>query len=465
MSGKGETEEDIEAAKVEREEVKRAALEEGEGEDEEEGKINNEGREVEGHQTEENREGTEGGSQQGDQQRQQRQGRVVSDPISESYRSIVEVINRTSDGFREGKKWKCVAGTPIRPEQRPQQQQHFQYARPREQRKSHRRRSKGSSNAMTRSHTTEEGARGSGAKRLVRQTACAEEAQSASAGNVSSVESQQLLSAPPGVTAAHLRGRVSLPVRQWTVDASCPPALGQAYLLRPVSRGSIKSSASGGGGEDGGRRLSPSGDPQSSASAGRRSPRPERLRAASFNVETNDGGAAVSVRSSSRSGSGRTALSAARVRIKKQRTCDSAPMRGGGGRAQQGQGPAAAFGGSNRHLPRQFSNASAYSAAAASLIPTSLSQQGMTLVRGASCSLVDIPTYLGPSYGGVELAQICDVRTTGGAGSTAAAAALSTPSAPAAAALEESSGGAAVDLSQQRKSARPRLQVICWGGD
>ena len=466
MSGKG-TEEDIEAAEVEegeeRREVKRAALEE-EGEDEEEGKINNEGREVEGHQTEGNREGTEGGSHQGDHQRQ---GRVVSDPISESYRSIVEVINRTSDGFREGKKWKCVAGTPIRPEQRQPQQQHFQYARPREQRKSHRRRSKGSSKAMTRSHTTEEGSRGGGgAKRLVRQTACAEEVQSASAGNVSSAESQQLLSAPPGVTAAHLRGRVSLPVRQWTVDASCPPALGQAYLLRPVSRGSIKSSTSGGGGGgDGGKRLSPNGDPLSlSASAGRRSPRPERLRAASFNVETNDGGAAVSVRSSSRSGSGRTALSAARVRVKKQRTCDSAPMRGGGGRAQQGQGPAAAFGGSNRHLPRQFSNASAYSAAAASLIPTSLSQQGMTLVRGASCSLVDIPTYLGPSYGGVELAQICDVRVAGGS-TAAAAAALSTPSAPAAAALEESSGGAAVDLSQQRKSARPRLQVICWGGD
>lgn len=53
-----------------------------------------------------------------------------------------------------------------------------------------------------------------------------------------------------------------------------------------------------------------------------------------------------------------------------------------------------------RQLPRQLSNASAYSMA----IPSTYSHQGITLVRGASCSLVDIPTYLGPalhSPGGV----------------------------------------------------------------
>ena len=82
----------------------------------------------------------------------------------------------------------------------------------------------------------------------------------------------------------------------------------------------------------------------------------------------------------------------------------------------------------------------------------------MTLVRGASCSLVDIPTYLGPSYGGVELAQICDVRMAA-AVSTAAAAATATVAVSTPSALEES----AADLSQQRKNARPRLQVNYWG--
>ena len=467
---------DIEAGKRsrsegdEQREVKQSAFEGGDEE-----KIDSEGQEVEGRSSKtedsggENTEGTKASQQEKQQQAAVPTERiVVSDPISESYRSIVEVINRTSDGFREGKKWKCVAGTPIRAaeNQRQQHQQQSQYAattKPRgEQRRSkkHRR--------MTRSHTAEEGARGGGgAKRLVRQTACAAEdsgAQSVSAGNVCLAESQRLLSPPSaGAAAAHPRGRMTLPVRQWTVDASCPPALGQAYLLRPVSRGSIKSSASGGGGGaddaagSGARRLSP-GDMLFSSACGRaarggaRSPMLERVRAASFNVETDGGGGAtVSIRSS-RSGSGKTTLSAPnRYRVKKQKTCDS----GGGG--SHAAAAAKAIGGSNRHLPRQFSNASAYSAAAA-FVPTSFSHQGMTLVRGASCSLVDIPTYLGPSYGGVELAQICDVRMAAG-GETAPAAGATVGSASAPCAANEPSAGAAVDLSQQRKSARPRLQV------
>ena len=486
-SGSGGGGDDIEAGRRSREEgegdggeelreVKQSAFEE-----EREERIDNEGREddVEGRNSPfpppptdskgGNTEGTEG-ARQGEQSAAAAAGsRAVSDPISESYRSIVEVINRTSDGFREGKKWKCVAGTPIsRAESRQQQQQQQQYqyvARPRELRRSHKHRGKRST--MTRSHTAEEGSRGGGGaaatgKRLVRQAACATEdataaaasaAQSSvSAGNVCSAETQRLLSAP---SAARLRGR-SLPVRQWTVDASCPPAIGQAYLLRPVSRSSIKSSTSGGGDDSGGgRRLSP-GDLQSSSGRAKipaRSPMAERIRAASFNVETNEGGATVSVRSS-RSGSGRTTLSATRNRIKKQRTCDSAPKTS----AAAGGAPAT-FGGSNRHLPRQFSNASAYSAAASAFIPTSLSHQGMTLVRGASCSLVDIPTYLGPSYGGVELAQICDVRMAAAVSTAAAAAATATVAVSTPSALEES----AADLSQQRKNARPRLQVNYWG--
>jgi hypothetical protein len=70
----------------------------------------------------------------------------------------------------------------------------------------------------------------------------------------------------------------------------------------------------------------------------------------------------------------------------------------------------------------------------------------MTLVRGASCSLVDIPTYLGHSVaatGGVELAQLCDVKTT--------------IAAAAAAAAGEDAAIALADL--QRKNVRPRLQV------
>ena len=427
--------------------------------------------------------------------------RVVSDPISESYRSIVEVINRTSEGFREGKKWKCAAGAPIkaeRPKQQQAQQQVSHTQRAREHRKAaarhHGGRGKG---AMERSHTTDAdggGARASGGKekRLVRQAACAAEDASTAA--------QQLLSPPPG---AHLRlsptaaaGRAP-PARQWTVDACTAPAIGQAYLLRPVSRSSIRSAASGGddcggaGAGAGGRRLSPAGAaaaPCESQCAGgfraksaARSPAAERARlveignrnsgrsfSASFNIETNDG-AAVSIRSStSRSGSGRTAatLTATRHRMRKQRTCDSAPMRGSGGSGGTA-GAATSLSGSNRHLPRQFSNASAYSAAAA-FIPTSISHQGMTLVRGASCSLVDIPTYLGQSYGGVELAQICDVKMVPTAASTTTATPACGSGAAASeqgAALEESpataaaAGGDATDLSQQRKNARPRLQV------
>ena len=39
---------------------------------------------------------------------------------------------------------------------------------------------------------------------------------------------------------------------------------------------------------------------------------------------------------------------------------------------------------------------------------STLRHQGITLVRGASCSLVDIPTYLGPSHN-VELGKLCDI--------------------------------------------------------
>ena len=70
------------------------------------------------------------------------------------------------------------------------------------------------------------------------------------------------------------------------------------------------------------------------------------------------------------------------TRIRRQRTTESAPT-----------GHLLSGGVAIRHLPRQHSNASAYSMAN----PSTFSHQGITLVRGASCSLVDIPTYLGPA--------------------------------------------------------------------
>ena len=70
-------------------------------------------------------------------------------------------------------------------------------------------------------------------------------------------------------------------------------------------------------------------------------------------------------------------------RIRRQRTTESAPT-----------GHFLSGGVAIRHLPRQQSDASAYSMAIPS---TSFSHQNITLVRGASCSLVDIPTYLGPA--------------------------------------------------------------------
>ena len=74
--------------------------------------------------------------------------------------------------------------------------------------------------------------------------------------------------------------------------------------------------------------------------------------------------------------------------IRKQRTTESAPtshllMSAGTGNLRQ--------------FPRQHSTASAYSMA----IPSTYSNHGITLVRGASCSLVDIPTYLGPAPVGI----------------------------------------------------------------
>lgn len=143
--------------------------------------------------------------------------------------------------------------------------------------------------------------------------------------------------------------------------------------------------------------------------------------------------------------------SARRAQLRKQRTSESAPHQSGAGPGAVGSN-VPGFGGSSRHLPRQQSNASAYSA----VIPTSYSHQGITLVRGASCSLVDIPTYLGPSAG-VELGLMCDHAPN----STTAAAGLPPT-------LQTKPGGSGMSHlghsisstdGHRSKRERPRLQL------
>ena len=82
-------------------------------------------------------------------------------------------------------------------------------------------------------------------------------------------------------------------------------------------------------------------------------------------------------------------------KIRKQKTIESAPSRYG----------------SARYLPKQYSATSSYSALL-SIHPSPSSNFGsttpkLTLVRGQSCSLVDIPTYLGSA---VELANFTGVK-------------------------------------------------------
>ena len=84
------------------------------------------------------------------------------------------------------------------------------------------------------------------------------------------------------------------------------------------------------------------------------------------------------------------------LKLKKQKTIESASSRGG----------------SPRYLPRQYSGASSSSVLLSIHPSPSSSTYGpitpkLTLVRGQSCSLVDIPTYLGSS---IELGNVTKVN-------------------------------------------------------
>ena len=360
--------------------------------------------------------------------------RNESDPVLESYRSIIQVINETSNGFKEGKKWKCVYDN-----------------------KANR-----SSRTMS-SENCDRVLNRAKARRLVRQ-----KAEEFPCEEVEIVDETHPLQRKP----QHLQVKKGLPTRQWTVDActgikspvqetllSSMASGSTAYLLRPVSRNSVHSTSGATSpnvavsanvaaaaailsasvaNED--KRASPSDHNRpKSPYLLQKSPVRERIRLADISKSTGS-----SFNHSTESAAG--ARSAARIyeralqphlhhpnrrRLQKQRTSESAPQ-------------AKALSGSSRNLPRQHSNASAYSV----VMPTSYSHQGITLVRGASCSLVDIPTYLGPSVAGgvVEVAQLSEVST--------AAPTTGMVTKPIA-----HQASTASTVSETRKPSRPRLQL------
>lgn len=374
---------------------------------------------------------------------------VIDDPIYQSYRSIINVINRTSNGFKEGKKWKCVADQPDSSPTSKKSKQSSQNKK----RKKHK-------HIMTHSKTTDENEmRPLRGRRLVRQKATnddmadSEEQLLASSSSypveAEIIDERQGHSRSIGAASGAFARIKGLPARQWTVDtctgiqetglsSGLGSGLGSghgstAYLIRPVSRSSVISPVANPGDlETGLKRTSPSTAMVAKFSGGR-SP----LRLASFNQSMDSSGTipGCSSRRMERSSLASAAVAALhhptaplnKRHLIKQRTSESAPTN------------PAAHGGSARYLPRQHSNASAYSA---TIMPTSYSHQGITLVRGASCSLVDIPTYLGPSVaatGGVEVAQMCEVQVKSLAANL-------------------NDGGEAGE-AELAKQARPRLQL------
>ena len=288
---------------------------------------------------------------------------------------------------------------------------------------------------------------------------------------------------------------------QEVMQSSTSATPGTAYLLRPVSRTSIVSgnsgnataaaAADGGGGGGADRRdRSRSPMPRSPARTGgeriRLGDLASRSAASSFNRSMD-----ASVCSSADPAGSNRALTAAerkdrriyerallphlqaghqrRTRLQKQRTSDSAPFAGQAALGGNGTMMTPQGGGSAVQLPRQPSTASSGQSYAASAqgagvgvggvsggvgagvgLSTSFSHQGITLVRGASCSLVDIPTYLGPSVaagGGVELAPM---------GATVGGGVVPSPAAAAA-------GAIAVAASRQASERRKKQGSISSG--
>lgn len=372
------------------------------------------------------------------------------DPVSESYRSIIDVINRTSAGFKEGKKWKCSVD-----------HHHHHRSRRRRQRRDSCEEccchsdldnccdsggececdcecegsmsscgeedkpvevvsaNSPSSSGDAAGKTTPSGR---ASKRLVRQTAAEDESTPLAACTTQIIDETTPLTAPATRPTRlksdhhHHHLRVQMPIRQWTIDGGGDPlnagvsgsggGAAAAYLLRPVSRSSTASASH--------NALIPSPDPTcKSPSAFLKSPVRERIRLIDVGTRSQNSSFNRSVDSSCSGAGGRASnriyeralqphlqhANRRKNRLAKQRTSDSAPTNHNMGQPDLPKVSLSSSGASSRMLPRQHSNASAYSTntTTAAVIPCSHSHQGITLVRGASCSLVDIPTYLGPS--------------------------------------------------------------------
>jgi len=406
-------------------------------------------------------------------------GGRLEDPHTQGYRSIVDVVNRKSDSFKRRQQKRAdneAAATVVVGVTSSASHHAGLLCSPEEgdgrlrPRMVHSRTMDPAGSADVDRISPSEGRPSSRGRRLVRQKATTNSSQTGQEeeGNgglraeiVDETSNKARPPRPSPTSASRLappsRG---MPSRQWTVDTctglktpmqenSAAAALAggsTAYLLRPVSRNSINGKQ-----EEhtlSTKKLSPVERP--------RSPLPHRSPAAAPRERVRLGELATrsamssfarsmdaSVSSSETGGppalatrsGGRNAriyeralmphlhYHANRKRLAKQKTTDSAPTTSHTTNAGQngtggGQSPVTSSGrdnshlsSSSRYLPRQPSNASAYSA----VMPTSNSYSGITLVRGASCSLVDIPTYLGPSLaagGGVELAHpVCEVTS------------------------------------------------------
>lgn len=370
----------------------------------------------------------------------------INDPITESYKSIISLINRTSEGFKEGKKWKCNStchhqrfrrDSSATRENRRTDHCHRHHHRNCHCHRRHHKCSSSSSRCqeeedsmLAHSKTVDEGPRGNCSKQrqLVRQMATTDDPESADECFLPAETADRQ-------TSKRLRAQGRMPSRQWTVDCSSVPqeentgehnpALSAsmvissgntAFLLRPVSRTSMLST----GQQE--LDLAQSRNPVTRAAiaaavaaaggAPASAPRhPHPLRQQPIMSQRAYLKRHAESLNSSFAQSAEVSLSSApnvvgsHHRLKKQRTSESAPSpRFAGGRTIHLSGG----GGHLNYFPRQHSTASAYSVGA-NVLSQSYSHQGITLVRGASCSLVDIPTYLGPSVhasGGVELAQV-----------------------------------------------------------
>jgi hypothetical protein len=319
---------------------------------------------------------------------------IFYDAIFESYKSLVHEINATSNSFKEGKKWRCNevcsrSNMERKQDQHPKSWKDFEralFAPP--ARKDRRRK-------LTHSRTTDESpsycdpsssvrSRSRDSRRqLVRQMATEDRGSGESIDGNDHHHTQQSGGHESRQRAMRTQGR--MPSRQWTVDGStgmkptspaesCGGGLqvgssrkttvttGSAFLLRPVSKTSVMSGQC----PDLSSLFPPDRPPSqakraaiAAAVAAAGGP-PCRLPKASaqnrpsiFSTRTQSAGE-VNQQTGGSSGSARYAVHI--QRLQKQPTSESAPTpRGGGAMSRADSG-----------LPRQHSNASAYSAGVAS---------------------------------------------------------------------------------------------------